>query len=78
MIESKSVVASVQGQKEEWNVKRHEKSFEDNRSTLYFNFSGGFTGIYNCQNSWNYTLSCTDTQKRDSKAVSGFIKRILK
>lgn len=49
--ESRSVVAQGQGRRKEWNAKRHEEShFESNENVLY-STCGGFTGIYNSQNS---------------------------
>ena len=51
MTEGRSVVPQGQGQRKEWNAKRHEESFESKENVLYSNYGGGFTGIYNCQNS---------------------------
>lgn len=56
--------STVQGQKEGWNVKKREESFEGDGNILYFNCGGGFKGVYNCRDSCNCTLLCTHTPKR--------------
>ena len=37
---------------EELILKGHEGTFEGYRSVLYFDYSGGYTGVNTCQNSF--------------------------
>ena len=60
---------------EGWSAKRCEESSEGDGNILYFNCSDGFTGVYNCQNSWNCTLSCTHTQKEILKLFRSLIRK---
>ena len=60
---------------EGWSAKKCEEYSEGDGNILYFNCSDGFTGVYNCQNSWNCTLSCTHTQKEILKLFQSLIRK---